>query len=145
MDKFMIYLPIRAIPKERVAWSRSNGKAYTKKRTRDFEMTVAQSCKNQMRGKPPLEIPLKVTIVSVFKIPKSWSKKKKEQALNEEIVPDGAGIGDTSNLAKSVEDGMNGIVYVDDKQIIDLRSIKKYGEQDEIFVFIEEFKGYDYP
>lgn len=138
-------MPIRAIPKERVAWSRQNGKAYTKKRTKDFESTVAELSKLAMKGNEPIEEPLKVTIICVFKIPKSWSKKKKEQAINESVVPDVSGIGDTSNLAKSIEDGMNGIVYVDDKQIIDLRSIKKYGEKDEVFVFIEKFDKYDYP
>ena len=36
--------------------------------------------------------------------------------------------GDVDNLAKSILDGLNGVLYLDDKQIVDLHIRRCYGE-----------------
>jgi len=45
---------------------------------------------------------------------------------------------DTSNILKSIEDGMNGIIYVDDKQIeeIHISRIKEGNEGVDVAVFL---------
>ena len=71
--------------------------------------------------------PLKMEVTFFFKRPKSASKR-----IHHTVKPD------LSNLVKSVEDALNGIVYVDDAQIVELSVIKVYDSAPGIEVFIEE-------
>lgn len=54
--------------------------------------------------------------------PSSWSKKRKNNYLNEFhlVKPD------LDNLVKYYLDCMNGIVFADDKQIVELAASKEY-------------------
>ena len=70
--------------------------------------------------------PVAVRIEAVFGIPKSYSKKKRERALNGELAPTKK--PDADNIAKVVCDALNGVAYVDDTQVIDLRVFKRFGE-----------------
>nr|DAQ86101.1 MAG TPA: Endodeoxyribonuclease RusA [Caudoviricetes sp.] len=45
---------------------------------------------------------------------------------------------DADNIAKAVLDGLNGVVYADDKQIVELKVIKAYAEVPRVEVTIEE-------
>ena len=45
---------------------------------------------------------------------------------------------DLDNLVKSVLDGLNGIAYVDDNQIIDIEARKEYGLYNSIYIELEE-------
>ena len=77
---------------------------------------------------------LKLTIEFKFKIPKSYSKHKREQALAGVILPR----QDIDNLTKSVLDALNTVAYADDKTIKEIHAWKRYAEEDEIIVTIEE-------
>ncbi len=70
--------------------------------------------------------PVAVRIEAVYGIPKSYSKKKRERALNGELAPTKK--PDADNIAKVVCDALNGVAYVDDTQVIDLRVFKRFGE-----------------
>lgn len=88
------------------------------------------------------EEPLGLEIIFVFKVPKSWTKKKKlgkERFAWHDIKPD------LDNLEKSIKDGMSGIVYKDDGQVSYLNTMKIYGNQDRIIVNVvklPEIKAY---
>ena len=69
-------------------------------------------------------------------IPQSKSKKQKEKMLAGEIKP--VVKPDVDNVAKSILDALNGIVYLDDKQIIELDIKKIYAETSWTEVKIEE-------
>ena len=81
--------------------------------------------------------PLKAEIDVFMPVPQSYSKKKTEQALNNEIrrtvKPD------CDNIAKNINDALNGIVYPDDKQITCLTVNKFYSESEYVRVKISEF------
>lgn len=71
-----------------------------------------------------------------YKVAKSDSKRKKQAKISGEIRP--ARTPDADNIAKAVLDGMNGVVYKDDKQVIELKVTKQYAEKPRVDVTIEE-------
>lgn len=70
--------------------------------------------------------PVAVRIDAVYGIPKSYSKKNRERALSGELAPTKK--PDADNIAKVVCDALNGVAYVDDTQVVDLRVFKRFGE-----------------
>ena len=116
---------------------RFNGKfVYTPQNTINYENWVKACYLEKYRNEKPLEKALKVNIIAFFEIPKSVSKKKKEQMLNNEIYPTIK--SDTDNIAKSILDSLNKIAYLDDKQVVDLRVRKQYAEVPSVSVWISE-------
>ncbi len=79
--------------------------------------------------------PLKAEIDVFMPVPQSYSKKKTEQALNNEIRPTVK--PDCDNIAKNINDALNGIVYPDDKQIVSLMVNKFYGNSEQVRIKIE--------
>ena len=116
---------------------RFNGKfAYTPKETIAYENWVRTCFLEKYRGQQPLEKPLKEKIIKYYEVPKSASKKKKQQMLNDEIYPTVK--PDTDNIAKSILDSLNGIAYLDDKQVVKLEVEKYYSQNANVAVMIEE-------
>lgn len=116
---------------------RFNGKfVYTPQNTINYENWVKACYLEKYKNEKPFEKALKVNIIAFFEIPKSVSKKKKEQMLNNEIYPTIK--SDTDNIAKSILDSLNKIAYLDDKQVVDLRVRKQYAEVPSVSVWISE-------
>lgn len=116
---------------------RFNGKfAYTPKETIAYENWVKTCYLEKHRDVKPLENPLKVKIIAYYEVPKSASKKKKLQMLHNEIFPTVK--PDTDNIAKSILDSLNGIAFLDDKQVVKLEVEKYYGSSACAAVSIEE-------
>ena len=105
------------------------------KKTKRYEYLVAQSARLVFNEKP-LESYIRVSIRAFFAIAKSDSKKKKQAKLANQLRP--AMTPDADNIAKAVLDGLNGVVYADDKQIVELKVIKAYAEVPRVEVTIEE-------
>lgn len=119
---------------------RFNGKfAYTPKETVAYENWVKTCYLEKYRGQKTLEKPLKVKIIAYYDIPKSTNKKKRQQMLDNEIFPTVK--PDTDNIAKSVLDSLNGIAYVDDKQVVKLIVEKYYATTPNVTVMIEEVQN----
>ena len=116
-----------AVPKQRPRISR--GRAYTPKRTKDYEERVLNEFRSSYSGFYPAfgkDVPVWVCIHIIQAIPKSWSKKKRAQAESGEIVPLSRN-GDVDNIAKSILDALNGFAYEDDCQVTTLIITKQYG------------------
>ena len=76
--------------------------------------------------------------------PKSFSKKKAARALDGLIQPTTK--PDLDNVAKTVLDALNGVVWQDDSEITSLTVMKTYGERSYAKVSIEweeEEKGHE--
>ena len=117
---------------------RFNGKfAYTPRETVAYENWVKTCYLEKYKGQRPLEKPLKVKIIAYYDIPKSTSKKKQQQMLNNEIFPTVK--PDTDNIAKSILDSLNKIAYLDDKQITEITVVKKYASTPKVKIKIEEY------
>lgn len=116
---------------------RFNGKfVYTPKETTSYENWVKACYLEKYRNEKPIETRIEVYIRAYFEIPKSASKKKREQMLEQEISPTVK--PDTDNIAKSILDSLNGIAYLDDKQVIRLTVEKWYAEVPSVSVKIKE-------
>ena len=85
--------------------------------------------------------PLKFHGVAVFPIPKSKSKKIKAQMREGLVRPTVK--PDFDNIGKIYCDSFNGILYADDKLIVDGRIIKIYGEQPRVEIFVWEMTEED--
>ena len=118
-----------AVPKQR---PRMGGRrAYTPKKTKDYECKVRQAFSDAYQGDIPVYkegVPVRAVIEVVQGIPQSWSKKKREEALANQLAPTTRN-GDLDNIAKSILDALNECVYADDCQVTTLTISKRYGEQ----------------
>ncbi len=117
------------VPQQRPRFTSAGGyaKAYDPIRSRMFKKKVRSVALMAMGGKPPVEGAVEVEISVGIEVPSSWWRKKRLSALAGEIRPTGGG-RDVDNLAKSIMDGMTGIVYRDDSQVVALRITKRYAE-----------------
>jgi Holliday junction resolvase RusA-like endonuclease len=75
-----------------------------------------------------------VTITIVEPIPKSYTGYKRKAAELNLISPP---VGDLDNKIKAITDGLNGIAYIDDKQINCLAADRRYGTEHVIHVEIK--------
>ena len=133
----------KIVAKGRPKFSTRGGfpRAYTPKKTRDFESYVRMMTKKVF--KQPFENPVEVDILIKKKPPKSWSKKRKKQAILGEIAPTAK--PDIDNYAKSILDGMNGVAWTDDSYIVELKQQKVYADEDGAEITVEEIdKGTAY-
>ena len=115
-----------AVPKQRPRIS--GRRAYTPKRTKDYEGRVLDAFRSSYSGFYPAfgkDTPVSVEIRIGQAIPKSWSRKKQLQAELGEIVPLSRN-GDVDNIAKSILDALNGFAYEDDCQVVRLKITKSY-------------------
>ena len=129
-----------AVPKQR---PRISGRtAYTPKKTRDYEERVREAFRSTHYGFIPVYMkgtPVKACIEIIQAIPKSWSNSKHLKAERGEIVPTSRN-GDVDNVAKSILDALNGLVYEDDCQVTTLIIHKKYGVDPYVVVRFDEDK-----
>lgn len=113
-----------------------SGSVYTDNKTKQYEFLVQLLAKQGMQGALPYEGTCAVTIDAYFPIPKRTSYKKALAMGKGEIDPPVK--PDADNIAKIILDGMNGIVFADDKQVTELFVFKKYGEVPRVDVTCEE-------
>lgn len=102
---------------------KATGKAVDPPKCRAYKKKVAETAKNFYKGEL-LDEPLVVDIKIYMGVSKSWSKKKKEQALSGEILPTYK--KDLDNLTKGIWDGLSGVVWKDDGCIVDYSTTKRY-------------------
>ena len=79
--------------------------------------------------KTPHEGPVELVLTFLLPIPKSWSKKTREEARGRLVYTKRK--NDLSNLIKAIEDALTGIFYEDDGQIAIGRQSKWYPWHDE--------------
>jgi Holliday junction resolvase RusA-like endonuclease len=117
-------------PRSRIAKGKAGQQfvaVYTDAKTRAFEKALAWAGKAAMGARQPLLGPLAVTVEAVFGVPRSWSRPKRDSALAGVLRPTGA--PDADNCGKIALDGLNGVLWGDDSQIVDLHITKRYGEE----------------
>jgi len=98
---------------------------HTPEATKRYEATVQGVARVAMLGELPFARPVALTVSIVLPIPKSWSKRRKLLASAGEIAATRK--PDADNVLKAIKDGMNGIVYWDDSQVVSIVLTKAYG------------------
>lgn len=129
----MIKIYTKPIPKERPRFNTSTGRTYTPNKTKDFEEYIAFEYLNQ-GGEYFSDRPIKLKLTFAFKVPKSYSKKKYEEALKGIVTPSKV---DIDNLVKCVQDGLNKVAYSDDRYIHTIEATKKFDVEDYIIIEIK--------
>lgn len=120
----MIRFTIIGEPKAKARPRFSKHGVYTDRKTVEYENLVRLSFLEQVGQIEPIQTAVKADIRAFFPIPSSWSKKKQRAAANGFI--DVQKKPDCDNIAKVVLDALNGIAYMDDKQITELKVTKQY-------------------
>lgn len=113
------------------------GHTYTPQKTVLYENLI-KTCYLSRVGEKVLQGPLKATIEAYYTIPKSKSKKIKEQMRKNMIRPTKK--PDSDNVAKAVLDSINGIAYKDDAQVVDLSVSKYYADEGFVKIRLEELE-----
>jgi len=113
--------------------------AYTPEKTKTYEDEIRMMARAAMGTSEPLETPVTVAIYIRVGIPASFSKQKRKDALSGIFKPTKK--PDLDNVAKCFLDSMNEIVYLDDKQVINLHVTKVYAETPAVEVMVKEDLG----
>ena len=133
-----IIIDFPGIPKakERPRFSRRSRRPYTPPQTAAYEQSLGWASKLAMKGKAPLQGSLAVSVDAHFPVPQSWSKRDRAAALIGEIRPKGK--PDSDNLLKTAGDALNGIVWLDDAQIVDADIHKYYSVKPLLHIEVTE-------
>ena len=124
-------IPSAPVPKSRPRFNKNTGRAFTDDKTRIFEniVSLAYGARNYFDDSY-----IRIRMKFKFEVPKSYSKKKRIEALEGKIRPTKA---DIDNYIKSVLDGLNGKAFKDDRYIYAILAEKEYAEEASIEVTIE--------
>lgn len=124
-DKYEVTVSGKIRGKGRPRFAR-NGVIYTPTETKLYERLIRDKF-IESYGEVRTENKVEVMIAASFNIPKSWSKRKKSEAVNKyaPVKPD------IDNIVKIVLDSLNGVAYADDKQVVRILAEKIYREDEE--------------
>ena len=111
---------------------RGNGRvwAYTPAKTRRWEEAVRRQALAH-RPDAPLDGPLRVKMV--FYMPKPKSRRKGDRWADRRP--------DWDNLGKAVADALEGLFWVNDSRLVDVRVLKLYGDPPRCEITIENAPG----
>ena len=86
------------------------------------------------RSREPVTGPVALRLDVCLPIPASWSGKKQERAVRDEIRP--ATKPDLDNILKAICDGLNGVAWKDDVQVVEATVSKNYRRSPRVVVLI---------
>lgn len=126
-------IPWEVVPKSRPRFARIGGfvRAYTDKKTHDFEDSVGILAQAAMRKQGFSRVgadtgSVAVQIYCFFAAPKRWPARRRKLLATNRIPMTKK--PDIDNAAKSILDGMNGVVYDDDGIVSSLLVEKWYAK-----------------
>jgi Holliday junction resolvase RusA-like endonuclease len=113
-------------------------RVYTPEKTVNYEGLVAHTAQSEMGDQPLFAGAVSVEMDIRLSIPSSWSQKKQALAVNGGIEPTKK--PDIDNVEKIIFDGLNGVVWVDDVQVVGVKKRKRYSTIPGVWVKITEIK-----
>jgi len=135
--RITLTIPGKPIAKSRPKFYRRGKHVGTYSSQTTEEGRFMLECKSQLKGHNLFEGPLRLCTLFCMPIPKSYSKKKRAQIecgdFQHTKKPD------LDNLLKFVKDCLNGLVWVDDSQIVKVEAKKIYtAAYPETIIMIQE-------
>ncbi|CAM4092662.1 RusA family crossover junction endodeoxyribonuclease [Bordetella tumbae] len=141
----MIEFVIPGVPqgkgRPRAAMRGKHIRLYTPEKTATYESTVSLAGYKAMAGRAPIEGPVMAMLTIKLPIPASWSKRKQAAALAGTELPTKK--PDADNVIKAIFDAMNGVVWVDDTQVVDMVVRKRYALVPGVVVRISTVQAQD--
>lgn len=129
MEIIKFRIPGKVQPQGRPRASVRGGhvRMYDPPKSREYKKHVKQVAEDYAPSEP-LEGPLHVRMTFSRQYLKSWTKRQRMDAEDGILMP--ITRPDLSNLCKGIEDALNGIMWKDDSQIIELMLAKIYSDED---------------
>lgn len=116
-------IPLEPVAKERARVGKHG--AWTPPKTAAFEKACAMLVRAHMRGRLPMAGPLRLSLGFWFTRPAKPAHKYPSKC-------------DLDNCVKSVSDSVNGILFEDDRQVIEIVAAKRFAHKgDPGFISIE--------
>ncbi len=112
--------------KARPRFSRRSGTVYTPSKTAKYEKEIRRSFLAAGGKMIPAGSYVVVTVDAYFKIPKSYTKRKRLDCEHNIIRPDKK--PDIDNVVKVILDALNKVAYADDKQVVGIICRKWYSQ-----------------
>lgn len=111
---------------------------YDPKKVTVFKRQLGMLAKQQMldRGLDPFDGPLEVCMEFYRPVQASISKKERARRLSGVHRPTVK--PDLSNYIKALEDGLNGIIWIDDNRIVQIVAEKKYSDRPRIVIEVNK-------
>lgn len=111
---------------------------YDPKKVTVFKQQLGMLARKQMldRGLDPFDGPLEVCMEFYRPVQASLSKKERARRLSGVHRPTVK--PDLSNYIKALEDGLNGIIWVDDNRIVQIVAEKKYSDRPRIVIEVNK-------
>jgi Holliday junction resolvase RusA-like endonuclease len=76
-----------------------------------YRSAIKLTASQAMQGQQPFEGPVRLAITLLFPRPKSHTKKERSRLAHTQRP-------DLTNIAKGIEDALNGVIWLDDSQIV---------------------------
>lgn len=126
--------------KKVASWNAKDGRfgthAYDEKKYASWKDHARLAASRAMNGRAPLACAIDFKVKIFFEIPESWSRRKKEHALVGVLRP--CVTPDYDNLAKACADALTGIVFRDDKFIVNAQIQKFYSDRPRVEMEVRE-------
>lgn len=132
--RILLTVPGEPMGKARARIMKTGG-AFTPQKTVNYETLIRELFILKHPDFEPFAGPLRLELVAFMKIPKK-SKTKMAAMERGDIRPTKK--PDMSNILKIVEDALETVAYLNDKQIVSLLLDKKYSSRPRIELAIEE-------
>ena len=136
--KFTVPGPPKGKQRPRICKVNGRSMAYTPKETIEYERLVRASYTAVSKAKFERNLPLEISILALYSVPKYVSRKTKELMLNGRLFPTKK--PDADNIIKVILDALNGLAYRDDVQICRVYFEKMYAEIPETKVLIKNYE-----
>lgn len=127
---------------QRTGYNGRTGAKFTQKRTRQREADIAWAYKRAGGSlQPSTDDFIRISVLAVYPIPQSASKAKKTAMVRGDVLPTVK--PDVDNVLKLIMDALNGVAYLDDKQVVDARCAKMYADNPCTIVSLETVSNKD--
>ena len=150
MLKLVFDIPVRAKSVQSARWTTTKtGKLYSYQPSSviEYKRTIHGWVRSQLpKGFEILTNPLRVVLLRfTYKIPQSYPMHIRTTALERDLVYKSTGVDLADNLQKGFWDALQGLVFLDDKQIVELNKVQRvWGVKDGIYLEIEELQEDEY-
>ena len=134
-------VPGEAVGKGRPRVSTIDGhvRMFTPTKTANYETLIAMAAQQAMQGRDLIAGPVLLEMKIFVSVAASWSKKKTAAALQGSVMPTKK--PDADNVLKAICDGINGIVFKDDVQVVNVSLSKRFSETPGVSVRVVPLMG----
>jgi Holliday junction resolvase RusA-like endonuclease len=142
LDRIAFAVGGRPVQWQRTGHRGGQARVFTPKAMREAAKRIEDAGKSAMGNKPPMTGPVRLTVVAVYAVPKSWPAPLHAaiaagQTIYKTSVPD------LDNIGKLASDALNGVAYHDDSQVAELVERKRYGNPERTDIIVQQLSGAD--